>query len=56
MRNEIFARHGYLFEAGEMKDYFTKQAWYQARSTDVGSWLSPIEQANIQRIKEQEHE
>jgi YARHG domain/Bacterial SH3 domain len=54
MRNEIFARHGYLFEPGEMKDYFTKQSWYQPQSADVGSLLSPIEQANIQRIKEYE--
>ena len=54
MRNEIFARHGYLFEPGEIKDYFTKQSWYQPRLTDVSSLLSPIEQANIQRIKEYE--
>ncbi len=54
MRNEIFARHGYLFEPGDMKDYFTKQSWYQPKSADVGSLLSPIEQANIQRIKEYE--
>ncbi|NJO16986.1 MAG: YARHG domain-containing protein [Thioploca sp.] len=54
MRNEIFARRGYLFEPGKMRDYFNNQPWYQPRYSDVGSFLSPIEQANIQRIKEYE--
>jgi hypothetical protein len=52
MRNEIFARHGYIFHKNEdMVAYFNAQSWYRPVSTDVHSQLSEIEKANIHFIK-----
>ncbi|MFZ4105380.1 YARHG domain-containing protein [Flavobacterium sp.] len=28
MRNEIFARHGYIFQTQDMIDYFNQQSWF----------------------------
>lgn len=51
MRNEIFARHGYKFEAGgEMDQYFRMQNWYQPKLDDVSSLLSEVEKQNIDLI------
>ena len=51
MRNEIFARHGYVFKTDDMKRYFSQQAWYRPLSDDVLNSLSPIELANVETIK-----
>ena len=51
MRNEIFARHGYVFKTDDMKRYFSQQAWYRPQSDDVLASLSPIELANVETIK-----
>jgi len=29
MRNEIYARHGYVFKDTELRNYFEKQSWYK---------------------------
>ena len=29
MRNEIYARHGYVFKDNELRNYFEKQSWYR---------------------------
>jgi hypothetical protein len=55
MRNEIFARHGYIFETSDMKAYFERQTWYQGRFQNIESKLTPIERNNIQLIKNQEN-
>lgn len=31
MRNEIFARHGYIFQTDEMRNYFSGKSWYYPR-------------------------
>lgn len=54
MRNEIFARHGYLFKTAEMKNHFSSQSWYQPRFSDVSHLLTPIERENIKLIKRYE--
>ena len=54
MRNEIFARHGYIFQTDEMKTYFKYQDWYRPRYSDVNSMLTSIEQKNIELIKRYE--
>ena len=54
MRNEIFARHGYIFKTPEMKAYFAKQSWYHERYSDVSSMLSYLEQKNVALIKKYE--
>jgi hypothetical protein len=54
MRNEIFARHGYIFKTEEMRNYFQQMSWYSPVSTDVGHLLSPIERSNIKLIQKYE--
>ncbi len=56
-RNEIFARHGYIFENQDLRDYFGGKAWYVPRYTaDQFSWkwLSSVEMKNIALIQERE--
>ena len=51
MRNEIFARHGYIFrQGGEMDKYFKLQTWYKPRYTNVDKYLSDVEKRNISLI------
>ena len=53
-RNEIYARHGYIFNDAELSDYFNAQGWYSPRikSDDFSEdMLSEIEKKNIQTIK-----
>jgi len=54
MRNEIFARHGYIFKTPDMISYFKKQSWYQGQYNDVTSMLTIIEKKNIELIKKYE--
>ncbi len=55
MRNEIFARYGYIFRAGgEMESYFKRQAWYKGTEKSVDSWLTTIEKDNIKLIQKVE--
>ncbi len=51
MRNEIYARHGYIFKSNEMRDYFFKQAWYRPTVDNVDNLLTDIEKKNISLIK-----
>lgn len=55
MRNEIFARYGYIFSANSgMLPYFKKQDWYLPSATDVSDSLTEIEKKNIALLKELE--
>lgn len=54
MRNEIYARHSYIFSGKEMNAYFRKQPWYTPRNANVDSKLSEIEKYNIVFIKKLE--
>jgi hypothetical protein len=54
MRNEIYARYGYIFKSKEMRNYFTAQSWYSPRYSDVSSFLSETEKKNIELIKRYE--
>jgi hypothetical protein len=51
MRNEIFARHGYIFNTPKLKDYFKKQAWYEPKFRHISRQLTDIERANIKFIR-----
>ena len=53
MRNEIFARYGYIFKTEDMKNYFEKQGHYGYMS-DVTAFLSDIETKNVDLIKKAE--
>lgn len=58
-RNELYARHGRLFDDEELQNYFNSCSWYQgsvsAEDFDE-SMLSEIEMANRDLIVEYEEE
>ena len=49
-RNEIYARHGYIFQSEELNDYFNSMLWYEPDPSDDGSNLSEIEKQNAEFI------
>lgn len=51
MRNEIFARYGYIFKTQDMKSHFSSQPWYQPLYNDVTNRLTRIEKENAEYIK-----
>lgn len=53
IRNEIFARHGYIFKKDEYKNYFNSMPWYTPNASFSGSIseLNSIEQYNVELIK-----
>lgn len=57
MRNEIFARYGYIFiPNGKMDIYFRQFNWYQPIYKNVDNFLTEIEKHNIGLIKKMEVE
>lgn len=54
MRNEIFARHGYIFQTDEMREYFRNKSWYTPKYYDVNDMLTNVEKENIALIKKYE--
>ena len=52
MRNEIYARHGYIFDNAEMRNYFEGEPWYTPSTKNVT--LSEIERYNVNFIKNEE--
>ena len=57
-RNEIYARHGRVFESQELNDYFGAKEWYTADESFEDSSLSSIEAQNAEFIStyQKEHE
>jgi len=51
-RNEIFARHGYLFQGADLVAFFSQRSWYRPGDAEVR--LSPVETANVAAIKAEE--
>ena len=54
MRNEIYARHGYIFTTNDMRTHFQKQSWYRPRFRNVDSQLTNVERQNITLIQRYE--
>ncbi|MGQ7728153.1 MULTISPECIES: TcaA 3rd/4th domain-containing protein [unclassified Bacillus (in: firmicutes)] len=52
-RNEIYARHGHIFQTKDMQAYFAKQSWYRENPYFKGT-LTDIETYNIELIKSRE--
>ncbi len=51
IKNEIFARYGYIFkEGGEMANHFAKTDWYKGEYKNVDQFLTPIEKENIKLL------
>jgi hypothetical protein len=51
-RNEIYARHGYIFQSPDLSAHFSQFAWY--KPTRTAGQLNPVEQQNIGLIKGEE--
>ncbi|RJS60615.1 YARHG domain-containing protein [Bacillus sp. PK3_68] len=49
-RNEIYARHGYIFNSKDLQNYFSSQSWYSPNPGYGGS-LSSVEKHNVDFIK-----
>ena len=56
MRNAILARHGYRFQAKDLKEYFAKEPWYKPAASNNKIKLSFVEQLNIELIKHEENQ
>ncbi|WHY64740.1 YARHG domain-containing protein [Neobacillus sp. SuZ13] len=53
-RNEIYARHGYIFESDDLRIYFSKKSWYIPNPNYDGSLLNSIEKYNVKLIQDRE--
>ncbi len=55
MRNEIYARHGYIFGVNDLQRYFERQSWYRGDTTNGEEMylkrFSEIERDNVDLIK-----
>ena len=51
-RNEIYARHGYVFKSDELNDYFFRMSWYVPVSNNNNIKLNNLEIANMEFIKD----
>ncbi|MDE5422754.1 YARHG domain-containing protein [Ancylomarina sp. DW003] len=55
MRNEVFARYGFIFKSGEKMDlYFQNQDWYNGQYKNVNSFLTELEKDNLRLISQLE--
>ncbi|MBY2059442.1 YARHG domain-containing protein, partial [Clostridioides difficile] len=56
IRNEIFARYGYIFQNEEYRNYFSKKSWYSPKEgiSAETSILSEVEKSNVELIKDLE--
>ncbi len=57
-RNEIYARHGYIFNSSDLRNYFNSKSWYTpsipSSSFNDNTMLTAVERANIAFIKKYE--
>jgi hypothetical protein len=51
MRNEIFARHGYIFKDQDLQAYFAGKSWYRKDETFDFNELGRMEQYLVQYLK-----
>ena len=54
-RNEIYARHGYVFNNEKYARYFMKKSWYKPGGFSESS-LSSVEWYNMELIQQMENE
>lgn len=52
-RNEIYARHGYVFKSQDLQEVFSSKSWYQQDPSYDGS-LNEIEKGNVAFLKARE--
>lgn len=57
LRNEIFARKGYIFKSEDLLKYFNEFEWYKPNIKKIEDIkLSVVEKYNIKKIKEAENQ
>lgn len=56
MRNEIFARHGYVFKDANLNKYFSSKIWYKPNKNFKTSMLNKHEQAMVNYLSQLEKE
>lgn len=54
LRNEVYARHGRIFQTAWLGDFFRNFPWYQPRADYSDAELSPVERANVALITSRE--
>lgn len=54
LRNEVFARHGYIFQTTDLQLVFSQYSWYTPEYNDVNDLLSDTERYNVTFIKRHE--
>ena len=54
IRNEIYARHGYIFQEQKCKELFNKKSWYKPNSSFSYEMFNLVEKRNINYIIELE--
>lgn len=52
-RNEIYARHGYIFKSKDLQKYFASKSWYHPDPAFKGA-LSEVEKQNVAILKAKE--
>ncbi len=54
MRNEIYARHGWIFKRADLQKYFSAQSWYRPGSEgdndSIYGILNPVEKLNAENL------
>lgn len=55
LRNEIYARHGYVFQSEALNVYFSQKSWYKPDPSIKEIHFSETEQANFDLIKNYEN-
>ena len=57
IRNEIYARHGYIFKDDKYRPYFENKSWYKPDTSFKGQWelFNDYEKSNLQLIKSLEN-
>ena len=54
MRNEIFARYGFIFKSEDLKKHFEAEKWYRPLFNNVDRFITPREKHNILLIQKHE--
>lgn len=54
IRNEIYARHGYIFQLEQYANYFESKTWYEPNPYFDESMFSALEKENVDTIIEYE--
>jgi hypothetical protein len=55
MRNEVYARHGRVFQSPDLHDYFTRKPWYSQNPSYSDSLLNEVDKGNIRLMQESEN-